>query len=685
MGSAPLTCRQPSVRPPFAEVSPKREDLTQWVPYWAYLNRLPKESEFPLRLAPTVRQPDPARQRSLDVIGPTVSVASHCPRSAGPRHVDRRARAACPSQSVIACDRAADGVPLPGASCTTPTADGPGHQTSDDRWSSPRYRRQPIILNDVSRIAIDGAESLAVTETTSCPFRLLAALPEHFRDLVVSNNRHLDEAIKRRAHRDGWDVQQGEHNEVRAGWIAVGYMMQRALPLGPLANVTARYVPRSKIHHRDCYVLRNPLVTSAALGDIAHRPYCSLCDGPGLDLDDDHFDYLWAVMAVDEVTDEVRYKLHRSPSSSEPDTLESWRESRQAEIDSCCQVIATVAAVASVDPRISQLADDIAARFRYQIATIEKRVSAGPGADELPPEDVMAAGSSAIRSWRAAKLPVSGKENFLVDLAELLKADPVQGQASRLIDTPRTRARVVQPSYITGITIQRVEFAHVLTASGRVRSDPALAHPVWGASYEWMAAKLVEKHPASAGHSLIWGIVTNSIARQACDSSCGNGLPICDQYHPYPGHACLHVQVPEKRALVSDWAGWDLLVNGGYIPTDEDDSRTFGQRLIDRFEGNVPAPPDWPDDLLEIARESWIRCLRVIRDSFSRPQAGTQFVVSELRASDVIDIVEGPPLANADGWWGHYLADNPDDAERRERSTATLDELRQISRSNIIR
>jgi len=100
------------------------------------------------------------------------------------------------------------------------------------------------------------------------------------------------------------------------------------------------------------------------------------------------------------------------------------------------------------------------------------------------------------------------------------------------------------------------------------------------------------------------------------------------------------------------------------------------QLLTDRFGDNVPAPPDWPPDILEQARQSWIRCLRVEHDHFNLPTAGTQFVVSELRASDVIDHVEGPPLEDAHRWWERYLADQPEETDRRERSTATLDDLR---------
>jgi hypothetical protein len=180
----------------------------------------------------------------------------------------------------------------------------------------------------------------------------LAALPEQVRDAVLSANSHLETAISRRAFHAEWDALEAERDEVRAGWIALEYMMRRALPLGPLAQVPARYVSRSKVHHRDCYLLRSAVVETAPLGDIAHRPCCSICDGPGFSLSEDHLDYLWAVMAVDDVTDDLDGLLRRSWGFGEPDTLEAWQEQRQGETDACRQAIAIVAALASAEPRM---------------------------------------------------------------------------------------------------------------------------------------------------------------------------------------------------------------------------------------------------------------------------------------------------------------------------------------------
>lgn len=550
-------------------------------------------------------------------------------------------------------------------------------QLSSDTAQVPRIEDQHGWI--AMRSQPDGAESVDVTETT-CPASVLAALPEHMRESALANNSHLETANSKRALHAEWGTPDTERDEVRAAWIGLGYMMERALPLGPLANVTARYVRRSKLHHRDCYLLRNPSVESAPLGSISHRPYCSVCDGPGFDVSDDHLDYLWAVMAIDEVTDHLNDRLRQSHRFDGPDTLKAWQQQRRDEIDACHEVIAIVAALSLAEPRINKLAEDVTTRVRYRIAVMETKLAAGPKENELPPDHVVARGQDAIRAWRSGKLNEPPEQEGLGAVPQNPTADSTPGftlrPASRLIHTPRTCNRVLSPSYITGITQQRVEFAHIISTAGRVHSDPALAHPTWGASYEWMAAKLAEKHPASAGRALIWGIVTNSIAHDVCDSSCGDGLPVCNLHHPYPGHASLLVQVPERRALLSDWTGWDLLVSGGYIPIDQDDSRAFGYELSVRFGDNVPPPSDWPDDLLDRAIESWIRCLRVTLDPFSRPIAGTQFVVSELRASDVVDVVQGPPLEDADRWWDRYQADHPEEAERRDRSTATLDVLR---------
>jgi hypothetical protein len=509
------------------------------------------------------------------------------------------------------------------------------------------------------------------------------ALPEDMRDAVLSNNFHLDAAVRRRDLRDEWDVvPKGERNEVRAGWIALDHMMRQGLPLGPVAAVQARYVSRSKVHHRDCYLVRSPVVETSPLGDIAHRSYCSQCDGPGFDLSDDHLDYLWAVLAVDDLADSVNDHGRRSRGgSANSDSLESWGQRRRDEIYRLGQAISIAETLASAEPRIEPLTKDVSARVRYRIAGIEAELAAGPNPDGIPPDDIAVRGENAIRSWRISNLRKSSARITSITVPDILTVGRAgslsSGATSRLIDTPRTRAKVRSPSYVTGITHQRVEVANTISSVGKARCDPDLVHPVWGASYEWMAAKLTEKHPPSAGRAIIWGIVTSTIAHQACDSSCGDGLPSCDLFHPYPGHASIHVQIPEKRVLLSDWQGWDHIVFGGYIPINEDDSRAFGQALVDRFGSEVPSPVDWPHELVRKAKESWIRCLRITNGPLDTPVAGTQFVVSELRANDVIDVVKGPPLDDAERWWDYHVAKNPGEADRRERSTASLEDLRQ--------
>ena len=516
----------------------------------------------------------------------------------------------------------------------------------------------------------------------------MAAVPASLRDVFASGNAHLETAVRRRAGSGIWGAPPGERDEVRAGWIALGHMLSRGLPLGPLAEVPARYVSRSKVHHRDCYLLRNPAVQTAPLGDIAHRPYCSVCDGPGFGLTDDHLDYLWAVMAVDDITDPATGLLRRSRGPDGPATAEEWRQERRDELAACEHVIAAMAGLAAAEPRIALPTGDVILRTRYQGDRIEAALAAGPALASwhlaARPSRAAPVLAAASRPGRAPRLRSLGQAGLAVAGA------PVPGQpdgaleeekrAVRVIDTPRARDRVLSPAYVCGITHQRIELAQAVTAAGRVRGDPALAHPVWGASYEWMAARLTEKHPPSAGRALIWGIVTNSIAHGACDSSCGGGLPACDLFHPYPGHASLLIQVPEKRVLVSDWAGWDKLVFGGYVPVDATDSTAFGQMLAGRFGAAIPPPRAWPPDLLEKARASWTRCLRASLDGFSRPVAGAQFVVCELRATDVIDVVPGPPLPAAGPWWDCHLDRYPDEADRRDRSSTPVPDLRSAPR-----
>jgi hypothetical protein len=442
--------------------------------------------------------------------------------------------------------------------------------------------------------------------------------------------------------------------------------------------VPARYVSRSKIHHRDCYLLRSPVVQTAALGDIAHRPCCSVCDGPGFALTDDHLGYLWAVMAVDDITDPVTGLLRRARRIPGPATPGKWRQERRDELAACEHIITAVAGLAEVDPRVTSLTSDVILRTRYQRDQIEAALAAGPGPGELAPSSAgrrlqppRSRAPAAVALPAAARPPTAGHAD-----------DGGRGpeRAARVIDTPRARDRVVSPAYVCGITHQRIEVAQAVSAAGRVRGDPTLAHPVWGMSYEWMTARLAEKHSPSAGRALIWGLVTNSVAHGACDSSCGGGLPTCGLFHPYPGHASMLIQVPEKRVLVSDWDGWDKLVFGGYVPVDATDSAAFGKALADRFGPDIPPPRAWPADLVEKARASWSRCLRVDLDGFSRPAAGAQFVFSELRATDVIDVVAGPPLSAADSWWDYHVTRNPDEADRRDRSSTPVADLRSAPR-----
>jgi hypothetical protein len=525
-----------------------------------------------------------------------------------------------------------------------------------------------------------------VDDWPTCPPAVLAAVPASLRDDFVSGNGHLETAVRLRANSGIWGVPlPGERDEVRVGWIALGHMMSRGLPLGPLTEVPARFVSRSKVHHRDCYLLRNPALQIAPLGDIAHRPYCSICDGPGFALTDDHLDYLWAVMAVDDITDPFTGLLRQKGRLGGSATAEEWQQERQDELAACEQIITAMSGLAEAEPRIATTTDDVILRTRYQRDRIQAALASGPDPGEL------ASPSAPGRrcAWAGSPLPPPGPR-VPATVATAAPESLVPGhpddaaleekRAARVISTRRTRNRVLSPAYVCGITHQRIEVAEAVTTAGRVRGDPALAHPVWGASYEWMAARLAEKHPPSAGRALFWGIITNSIAHGACDSSCGNGLPVCGLFHPYPGHASLLIQVPEKRVLVSDWPGWDKLVFGGYIPVDEADSAAFGQMLADRFGADIPQPQAWPPDLVEKARTSWIRCLRVNLDGFSRPDAGHQFVVSELRTTDVSDIVAGPPLSSADRWWDCHLTRHPDEVDRRDRSSTPIGDIRSVQR-----
>jgi hypothetical protein len=225
------------------------------------------------------------------------------------------------------------------------------------------------------------AELLPVTDRSGCPPAVLAAVPAGIRDGFVARNGHLKTAVRRRDTSSVWGAPlPGERDEVRAGWIALRHMVSRGLPLGPLAEVPARYVSRSKIHHRDCYLLRSPVVQTAALGDIARRPCCSVCDGPGFALTDDHLGCLWAVMAIDDITDPVAGLLRRARRISGPATPGEWRQERGDELAACEHIITAVTGLAAVDPRVTSLTGDAILRTQYQREPRRARPPAGAAA-----------------------------------------------------------------------------------------------------------------------------------------------------------------------------------------------------------------------------------------------------------------------------------------------------------------
>ena len=274
----------------------------------------------------------------------------------------------------------------------------------------------------------------------------------------------------------------------------------------PARGMPARYVSRSKVHHRDCYLLRNPAVQTAPLGNIAHRPYCSVCDGPGFGLTDDHLDYLWAVMAVNDITDPATGLLRRSRGPDGPATAEEWRQERRDELAACEHVIAAMARPGRSQPRIALPTGDVILRTRYQGDRIEAALAAGPGPGELASGSAPVPGRTPCWPPPPARAALPGYGGWG---RPAVAGAPVPGQpdgaleeekrAVRVIDTPRARDRVLSPAYVCGITHQRIELAQAVTAAGRVRGDPALAHPVWGASYEWMAPRLHREAPALSG------------------------------------------------------------------------------------------------------------------------------------------------------------------------------------------
>jgi hypothetical protein len=419
---------------------------------------------------------------------------------------------------------------------------------------------------------------------TSCPPDLRDALPKRLRDPITANLGHPDRAVTRcdqypRLNPYG----------IPADALWVGWIVTRSLPLGPLAQVQAQFVSRSKLHYPTCRMLSEPSVERAPLGDIAHRPSCSACRGPGIDLTDERLRYLWAVMLIDALTDPHDGLVARSvPLWLRPATTHSeWSNERRDKIAACDLVVEIAARIGLLEPSLGGHVDDIKARTAVTRQEAEHELESGPADGDLPPPDIVAQGTKAVLDWHYPRTRAA------VDARPTAVKIAPPRPRGRVIDIPRVRDRARSPQFVTGISHQRVELHRDLERGGRVRADPELVHPEWGASYQWMASKLAEKHPPSAGRALIWGTVTGSVVHSVCDSSCGDGLPACDLFHVYPGHVSLLLQIPDKRTLLSDWTGWDHIVFGGYVPADDADRAAFGAHLLERFghPDKIPAPP----------------------------------------------------------------------------------------------
>ncbi|WP_194829795.1 hypothetical protein, partial [Nocardia sp. XZ_19_231] len=102
----------------------------------------------------------------------------------------------------------------------------------------------------------------------------------------------------------------------------------------------------------------------------------------------------------------------------------------------------------------------------------------------------------------------------------------------------------------------------------------------------------------------VWAYVANernkppasNLQDLVCDSSCGNGLPVCPGHHVPPGHTALLMSVDPTQVVASNYSRWDLALSGAYIPADYLDATRFHRLLSTVYPGGAAEPisaRDW--------------------------------------------------------------------------------------------
>jgi hypothetical protein len=482
---------------------------------------------------------------------------------------------------------------------------------------------------------------------TSCPADLARAVPLR----ILERNGHLERLTPGKP--------------VDAATLGLVWMRSHGLPLGPLAGAQAVFIRTTtgKTHGPRCvHGRRRELTETAPVADaLVHEP-CERCGGFDVEVPTgESWTYLWAVMLLGDLAD----RPEQVPSP-DPDILRPFDEpanqvdlhQKLAEVHQHAHTVVRAAdAVARAAPSLEEYCAVVRRRARNAEAAAEKWAATLEGmTDEELAARAARAGAPQPRSTptaaprRAGHDPVWARVETLTGIVD---AGPAPEEFLERIGSRR---------WITALTHQRAEVWEQLRTGLTYRPDPARAEERWAVAYQWMQEQVASRVPGASGSTLVWLMAVHNVNTEAlCDSSCGNGLPLCERLHAYPGFVYLLVQVPATRCLLSDWSSWDIAVAGAYVPAGPLDRDVFGEALLARYGSAeaVPPPQEWPADLLERAKASFTRVFVIKRHHLLGPE-DAQAVCEYLRPSDVVAAVRGPDPD--DTWFAAHLERHPDDA-----------------------
>ena len=167
--------------------------------------------------------------------------------------------------------------------------------------------------------------------------------------------------------------------------------------------------------------------------------------------------------------------------------------------------------------------------------------------------------------------------------------------------------------------------------------------------YKWLRNEMRERLPESTGRTPIWMIAKpNFQRRRICDWRCQTNVGnLCGGVHVTPGKTWMRVRLPADRVLLSDFDRWENVIQGQYVPENEDDAYEWDDHVRRTFRLGAFEPiPDietgWPKSLLRNVIRSWSRVFdtanaTTIQGSFER-----------LVLWDVCALVDGPPSTQGD-------------------------------------